>query len=98
MEIPVSGGTNAKQLAGAIRARFKENTDSSICLVAMGISAVATCVKGMVELNKLLAAQGEYVVALPAMEDRMVTDRANPDGPKVERTVTIIRLSKKGLG
>jgi len=98
MEIPVSGSTNAKQLAGAIRARYKENRDLSIHLVAMGISAVSACVKGVVELNKLMSSMGYYVTTLPAMEDRMVSDRRNPDGARVERTVTILYLTLNRLG
>ncbi len=93
-EIPVSGSTPPKRLATAIQAKYKGNEGRKICLVAIGMSAVMSGIKGVIELNKKLAAQGMVVSLRPAWEDRMVSDRTNPDGPQVERTATILYLHR----
>lgn len=96
IELPVSGSTNAKQLAGAVRTRYREHTDVNISLLAIGMSAINNAMKSVVELNKLLASTGSYITVLPTMEDRQVADR-NCEGGTVERTVLILNLYKRPI-
>lgn len=91
--MPVSGRTNAKKVAGAVRERYREDPQAKIELSAIGYPAVANAVKGVVELNKLMAGGGRRVLALPFMEDRPVKD----SNGTVMRTVTVFRLCPEDL-
>lgn len=97
IEFPVSGNTNAKQLAGALRQAYRDaDPNTEVRLVGIGMPSVNNGVKSIVELNKLLVSTGFYCTALPTLEDRDVTDRNNPDRTVV-RTVTILNLQKRRL-
>lgn len=97
-EVPVRGTTPPKKLAGMVRARYREDPDIKVRLTAIGVSAVNQCVKALVELNKLMVASGYLIQMFPTMEDRDIPDRNNPDGPAVQRTVTVFNLRKSAVG
>lgn len=91
----VAAETSSKQLAASVRERFKTGA-VSVSLRAMGPSAVNAAIKGVVELNKLIAGEGDYVTIVPAMVELMLTDR---DGvAPVRRTYVVMRLYKLPLG
>ncbi len=94
-ELLVRASTPTKKLAGMIRARYRENIDTEICLAAIGVSAVNQAMKSLVELNKIMISSGYIVSNIPMMEDRLLPDRNDPAAPPVQRTVIIIRLLPK---
>jgi len=96
ISMPVSGRSNSKKLAGAMRERYRENKHARIELCAVGMAAVNNAIKGVVELNKLLASKGMRAAILPYMEDRPVTDRRGAQD-NLMRTVTVLRIKTAEL-
>lgn len=88
--MPVSGRTNAKKVAGAIREQYRSNPEILVEISAIGYAAVANAVKGIIELNKLLASTGKIARTVPYMEDRPVKEKGQDT--ELVRTVTVFRL------